>query len=207
MRNSLLIMCVIVALSISANGQAALEQYCYVQNQQPVVLVPVFYMQNKSNWRIEARYNYEELRSGSIYVGKKISRENKEVSWAVTPLAGLVVGKFTGGSLGVNMEVQRGKLFFCSQSQFSFTHSNAQNNFIFSWSELVLEPWPWIFFGTSLQYLKGTNRPMSTFEKGVVVGLNFRKWSFPVYAFNLTNGNRYFIIGVNIGVGVLNKHE
>jgi hypothetical protein len=197
-----------ISYAISALGQTGFEQYYYVQKKQPVVLVPVFHFQNSRNWYVEARYNYEELRSASVYVGKAFANKNEsDFSWSAIPILGVVGGRFMGGSAGLNLNLEYGRISFCSQSQFSFAPRSSSDNFIFSWSEVAVEPLPWLFVGASVQYTQEVKSHNTTIEEGLVLGFNFRNWTFPVYAFNLTDSQPYFILGINLGIGLVKKHE
>jgi hypothetical protein len=190
-----------VGHAFGVHGQAGVEQYYYVQKSEPLILVPIVHVETSRNWYVEARYNYEELQSGSIYVGKKFSKDFGSFYTSVTPVIGGIAGKFMGGSTGMNLQMEFGNFFFFSQSQFTFTPKSRGNNFIFSWSELAIEPVSWVFFGASVQYTNDLRSGKKMVEEGVVVGFNFRKWTFPFYGFNLGDEHPYFILGVNLGIG------
>jgi hypothetical protein len=208
MRNKIIFITMIVGHAISALGQTGLEQYYYVQKKQPVVLVPVFHFQSSRNWYVEARYNYEELRSASVYIGKNFVNKNEsDFSWSATPILGVIGGRFKGGSAGINVNMEYGRVSFCSQSQFSFAPKSSSDNFIFSWSEVAIEPLPWLFVGASVQYTRQVKSRNTMIEEGLVLGFNFRNWTFPVYGFNLTDSQPYFILGINLGIGLVKKHE
>jgi hypothetical protein len=207
MRNRVLWIGLVMAHASGVCGQGAFEQYYYVQKNQPVTLVPVVHIQNSRNWYVEARYNYEELRSASLYIGKNFSKEIKSFYYSVTPVIGGVAGKFTGGSVGVNLQMEYEKFFFYSQSQFTFTQKARGNDFVFSWAELGVEPLPWMFFGLSLQYTHDLWNHTNMTEEGIVVGFNFRRWTFPLYGFNLQDQQRYFILGINLGIGQQKKNR
>jgi hypothetical protein len=207
MRNKALWIGLMMSHALGVCGQAAFEQYYYIQKNEPLTLVPIVHIQNDRNWYVEARYNYEELRSASVYVGKNFSKESESLYYSVTPIIGGVAGKFTGGSAGMNLQVEYGKFFFYSQSQFTFTPKSKGNNFLFGWAELAVEPLPWVYLGLSLQHTHDLRTHGKVTEEGIVIGFNFRRWTFPLYGFNLGDSQRYFILGINLGIGQQKRIE
>ena len=87
-----------------AQSKASLEQYYYMGNSKPIVVMPIADYQLKNNWYLEGRYNYEALKTGSVYIGKTFSHEGT-VSYSFSPLLGTVIGQFNGGSAGEDLEV------------------------------------------------------------------------------------------------------
>jgi hypothetical protein len=52
---------------------------------------------------LEGRYNYENLRTGSVWIGYKFSVERKQWSLELTPIAGGVFGNTNGIAPGCEM--------------------------------------------------------------------------------------------------------
>jgi hypothetical protein len=180
-------------------GQSGFEQYYYLQDEKPVTFVPILHFQNEKNWYAEARYNYEELQSFSLYIGRNYTKEYKRLSYSLTPIVGAIVGRFTGGSSGINATLEFDDLFFYSQSQYTFAAKAPENDFMFSWSEVGYKPSSWFYFGYSLQHTHYRKSSINLLVNGMVIGFNAGKWTFPVYGFNLFNNQRYFVIGINLG--------
>ena len=203
----LLISVIIVCQATAALAQAGLEQYCYWQKNGPVTLMPVVHIQGNDNWYGEARYNYEELGAISLYAGKSFSYDGKSASYSVTPIFGAVMGTFTGASLGLNAAVEYHDLFFSSQSQWTFSPGYQTEDFLYSWAEIGYEPMKWFYFGFSVQHTKSIYTGETMLESGALVGFNAGRWSFPVYGFNILDESRYFILGINLGLGLKKKAQ
>ncbi|NJO25008.1 MAG: hypothetical protein HC867_03265 [Bacteroidia bacterium] len=77
MHNHALIILLLWLLPGSASPQLKIgaEYYTYIQQQQPLTPVPLVYFQTNKNWYAELRYNYEELQTFSIYLGKNFQAE------------------------------------------------------------------------------------------------------------------------------------
>lgn len=180
----------------AANGQAhvGFEEYYYTSVSGASALVSKVYYQDSRNWYGEARYNYEEEQSLSLYAGKTFSREDS-LSYSFTPLAGIVVGKFRGGSIGMNIALEYRKFIFSSVLQYTRSIENKNSNFLFSWSELGYQVTSYFYAGLTVQQTS-LYQTACKWEPGIQVGLSYRKWVFPFYAFSPMDHKRYFVIGI-----------
>jgi hypothetical protein len=185
-----------------ALGQAGFEQYYYLQEEESMPIVPIIHIQSNKNWYAEARYNYEEQNSFSIYGGKSFTKTTEKFIYTLTPIAGGVIGQMNGGSVGLNTFVEYNNFFFSSQSQFTFSFKNQLQDFFYDWSELGYEPLRWFYFGCSIQHTFYRQSHQNLIEPGVVLGFTLGKWTLPIYGFNPFDNKRYFIIGINFRIGV-----
>ncbi len=201
-----LIVCMGHFAAAQING--GLEQYTYLSKNTLPTIVPIAHIQNEK-WYGEVRYNYEELKTFSVYVGKIFSGDEDNHSYAIIPVVGMVMGKFTGGSVGLDVTFTDHDFFFTSQSQYTFANTNRHQNFMYSWSELGYEPSQWIYAGLALQHLQlfqKAEEPMS-YVWGGMVGFNLGRWTIPLYSFDPFSNSRYFILGLNFGFGTnTNRH-
>jgi len=127
----------------------------------------------------------------SLYLGKTFKKKAL-ISYSITPLAGLVTGRFNGGSVGANVALDYKKISFSSQSQYTFSIENRATNFTYSWSDLTYQFKGWAAAGASLQQTRGQ------FEKGILVKGVYKNLSMPLYVFNPTSPERYFVVGLNL---------
>lgn len=174
----------------------SLEQYHYMGSAQAYTYMPILHFQNKRHWYAEARYNYEDLQTFSLLLGRSFSGDNA-LSYSVTPLLGGSVGKFKGVSTGMNLDLEYSKFFFSSQSQYSFAAGKLNADFLYNWSEIGYQGLSWLYAGLSFQ--ETWDKPGGNLlEHGVVVGFTFNNVTVPVYTFAPFNKDRYFIIGVTV---------
>jgi hypothetical protein len=174
------------------------EQLIYVDNPgpspTPSIVVPRLYYRSSDNWYGEARYNYDEIKTFSMYAGRTFSNKDS-LSWSLTPVAGILLGKLKGGAAGVDIAVNYRKWYFSSAWQTIFSRESRDDNFNYSWSELGCQATHCFYAGLVLQQTRwyDTN---DKWEPGVQIGFLLDKWIFPVYAFNPMGNNRRFVIGV-----------
>jgi hypothetical protein len=187
----------ILCLLGAANGQSkgGVDQYHYIGANQQYTYMPVLHYQTNKNWYSEARYNYEDLQTVSLYVGKTFTGTNR-LSYSLTPMLGGVMGKFNGFSTGLNVDMTFDKFFFSTQAQYSFSTNNYNPGFLYNWSEVGYQGLKWLYAGLSIQQTH-TIREGSTIEKGILIGFSFKNYTIPIYTFDPLKGERYFIVGIN----------
>jgi hypothetical protein len=193
------IACIVLVLTLHttvSKGQAGFEQYYYFQRNTAPVMVPIVHILNNHNWHAEARYNYEEKSSFSIYAGKSFSDASRLLEYSLTPIIGGVMGRFKGASLGLNASVEYGDFFFASQTQLTCSLNSYNPGFFFGWHDVGYQPLEWLWFGYSLQQTVYGQSQYNRNESGAMVGFDVGKWTFPVYVFNMLDTNPYVVLGV-----------
>lgn len=179
----------------TAQSKTGIENYSMLGAGQEYVWMPVAHHKGKKGFYTELRYNYEAMKTGSVYLGKSFSKE-ANVSYDITPMGGFVFGEYTGGSLAMNAEVEYKKIFLSSQTQYTVNKDDRANNYFFNWSELGYQPVKWFYAGVSAQLTKPYAETLTP-EYGLMIGLVFKKITVPVYVFNLAGGKKNYIIGIN----------
>ena len=187
----------LVFLSFDTWSQQKLsfEQYSFISAGESSMLAPVAHYQSKQKWYAEARYNYEDINTFSLYAGRTFSSQ-RDFSWSLTPMIGGMAGKLKGGSFGLNSECSFKKFAFNSQAQYSVSAETQNDNFFYNWSELYYQPLDWIYTGIAVQHTRvyATN---TLVDPGILLGFSYNQWSFPLYSFNPFDAERYFIVGIN----------
>jgi len=179
-------------------GQAKInfEQYHVVNPHQPYTYMPVIHYQHKSNCYAEARYNYEDLETFSLYLGRAFNGGDN-LNYSFVPMVGGSVGKFHGVSTGLNIDMQYHKFFFSSQSQYSMPTNHYGQYFWYSWSEVGYQRMKWWYAGLSVQCTH--YRFMGDeLQPGMMIGFTFNKFTIPVYTFDPFGNGRNFIVGFNM---------
>lgn len=195
MKNKFLFIGLLLTIEASAQLQGSVEHLYYFDGPGQFSMGPILKMQNAKNWYAEARYNYEEYQTMSFYVGRAYEKSTW-ISYSIVPILGGVIGRFKGGSAGVNIDVEYKDLFFSSQSQYTFSAEGEQQNFFYSWSELGYQPLQWLYAGVAIQplhYLHQQNEAIST---GVFIGIEYKSWTASAYSFNAFEQQKTFVISI-----------
>lgn len=193
MNKGLIIGSILVQLNVSAQPKAGVELYKYMHVQMEGSFQPLAHIQTAKNWYGELRYNYEDAKTLSLYVGKTIA-DSSGVN-KITPMIGFSTGRFTGISFAFNGEAEWKNFSFASQTQYSVATKKNTESFFFSWSEMEYNFGDHFYAGLAMQYTRQSGE--TDFEPGFLTGLSFKKISFPFYIFSPFRSGRYFILGVN----------
>lgn len=178
-----------------AQSKTGIENYNFLSSGKDYVWMPVVHHQGRKGWYTEMRYNYEDINSASVYIGKSFCGKGP-LAYSVTPMLGIVFGNFKGGSFALNLELERKKIFASMQTQYTVNSEEAAKSFYFNWAELGYQPLKWFYAGISTQLTKWY-KGRSTMEYGIVTGLVIKKVSIPVYVFNPLGNKKNFIVGIN----------
>jgi len=131
---------------------------------------------------LEARYSYEDLLTGSAWIG--VNAEGGEVVWwQVTPLLGGAFGRTNGVAFGFEGALGWWKLELYSEGEYLLDFADSSDNFLFNWSEFTLAPLEWFRFGVMAQRTRifSSGRVL---ERGLLAGAS---WHFVDLTLHLLN--------------------
>lgn len=178
-------------------SEVTFEQYHVVYaaplSTQPYLYMPVLHYLHPSKWYAEARYNYEDADTYSLYFGRAFTG-GKNLNYSIVPILGGSVGKFRGISTGLNIDLELDKFYFSSQSQYSRSTSPYGGSFVYTWSELGYQSGKWLYAGVAAQHTHVWQQGHEL-QPGVMLGFSFSRFTIPIYAFEPFNNGRNFIVG------------
>jgi len=132
---------------------------------------------------VEARYNYEAVRSGSAFLGVNVAF-GERVKVGFTPMFGGVAGDLDGLVPALRLTVAWWKLDFAGESEIVFDFDDSGSTFFYAWSELGFSPVAWLRAGAVVQRTHVVQTPL-TVQRGAFVGGAFRSAALTLYEFNL----------------------
>ncbi len=146
---------------------------------------------------LEARYNYEALETGSLWVGYNLATGEKVV-FEFCPMLGGVFGNLTGVAPGYNLTLSYKRFVLSSQGEYVFDAGDWSGNFFYTWSELTYSPLDWLRAGVAVQRTKAYKSDLDV-QRGFLVGASYRKTDFTAYVFNFgwTDPTLVFSVGFN----------
>ena len=106
----LYLMTLSINVLVSGQSKSGIENYNYMGNKINYTWAPVVHNLTDKGMYTEMRYNYEELKTASLYLGKSFNA-NGSIESSFTPAAGIVVGKYTGASMALNTELSYRNIF------------------------------------------------------------------------------------------------
>lgn len=135
------------------------------------------------NWlHLEARYNYENFRTGSLWLGYNFSW-GKKWQFAVTPMIGGVFGRTNGIAPGCEASLTWKKLTFSVDNEYVFDTTSKSGNFYYAWPQVTYQPVSWLKFGGVAQRTQAFQTNFDT-QRGFFVGFMHKQLEFTTYVFD-----------------------
>jgi len=137
---------------------------------------------DRGRLHLEARYNYEDIHSGSAWVGYNLGGGDK-VAWELTPMIGGVFGDLTGLVPALRWTLRWWKLDVFSESEIVVDPTHTADTFFYDWSEVGFSPLSWLRLGAAIQHSLVFKTPLDI-QRGLFVGVTVRFVTVTVYEFN-----------------------
>jgi len=151
---------------------------------------------DRGRLHLEVRYNYEDLRTASLWGGATWAGGNR-LLWEVTPMAGVIFGRTDGVAPGLEMTLGYWKLEWYSESELVIVYKTHDEGFFYTWSTLSLSPIEVAQIGLVAQRSQTFDGAVA-FGRGPFVGGTYRHVSGAFYAFNLGRDDRYFVLEAEV---------
>ena len=141
---------------------------------------------------LEARYNYEALDSGSLFVGWKFSGGEK-MTFELTPILGAVFGQKEGIAPGFEASAAYGVVDLYLEAEYVRDLEVRQDSFTYAWSELGFSPLEWLRFGLVGQrtMVYQSDRDI---QRGLFAQLMYHKVTLGFYVFNPDDSDDRFLV-------------
>jgi hypothetical protein len=172
----------------TANAYLLPDDENYVQ---PIVIA------RRDRLHLEARYNYEDRSTGSLYAGYAFST-GTTVEFEAIPMLGAVVGRTDGVAAGCTLTLAWKQLAVYSENEYVVDFADRESNFFYDWSEVTWEPADWAGVGLVSQRTRvyETDRDL---QRGVMA--RFAKGAFTgaVYWFNPGSADDFAVVSFGAG--------
>ena len=145
---------------------------------------------------LETRYNYENLETGSAWVGYNFSSGEK-LEWEFIPMLGGVFGNTTGIAPGYKFSLAYWKFALSSEGEFVFDIGTSEGSFFYTWSELSISPVDWFRFGLVGQRTRAYQTDVDI-QRGLLVGFSYKKIDLTTYVFNLDRDTPTWVFSVAV---------
>jgi hypothetical protein len=137
---------------------------------------------DRGSLHLEARYNYEALETGSLWVGYNFSAGRKLVL-DVTPMLGSVFGNLNGVAPGYLATLTYVRIQLYSSGEYVFDIRNRDGNYFYNWDQLTYSLLKWLQVGLVSQRTRVYHTSLNV-QRGVLVGFTHKKVNFTANIFN-----------------------
>jgi hypothetical protein len=158
---------------------------------------PVF-SADRSWLHLEARYNYENLRTGSLWLGYNFAA-GKKLVLNVTPMIGGVFGRTTGIAPGCEASLSYEKVQLSVSNEYVFDTTHKSGSFYYTWPQLTYSATNWLRVGLMAERTRAFQTSLDV-QRGFLVGISRTKWESTVYIFNagFTDPTVVLELGLNL---------
>jgi hypothetical protein len=143
---------------------------------------------------LEARYNYEDLQTGSLFIGRTLEF-GKGVAGTIVPLLGLVLGRTDAVAPGVNLDLAWRGIAFSTESEVIIDLHDPNHIFLYSWLETTFAVAGGLRLGVVGQHTK-TYETGLDLQRGPMIELSRGRGWLGFYWFNLDRpDDQAFVFG------------
>ncbi|RPI68997.1 MAG: hypothetical protein EHM43_03175 [Ignavibacteriae bacterium] len=147
-------------------------------------------------WHAEVRYNYEDVRTGSVWAGPNIEWEGL-VPGSITPQGGIVFGNTNGVALGLETEITWDVFTFYAEAEHVVVPSDRSADFTYLWADLSAKVFDVVDIGLTAQRLRSFAAAVET-SPGGFIGTSVGIVTPRIYAFSLTSDLPYFMLSIDV---------
>jgi hypothetical protein len=147
---------------------------------------------------LEARYNYEELKTGSVWLGWNFST-GKKLKFEATPMLGGVFGDITGIAPGYTITIRYKQFELSTQGEYFFDAGTSSGNFFYSWSELSASPADWLRLGIVVERTQASGFS-SDVRRGPLIGFRYKEVNLTTYWLAPGSNEATFVFAVTFNL-------
>ena len=184
-----------VAETQAKKWECSASAYVYFLPDDDDYLQPTF-TADRAWLHLEARYNYEDLDTGSAWLGYNFAG-GKKVEWTFTPMIGGVFGSTDGVAPGYKGSLSWRKLELYSEGEYVFDAGDSANSFFYNWSELAYAPTEWLRFGVVGQRTRAYESERDI-QRGLLVAFTYKRLDVAGYVFNPDDSQPLVVVAVRI---------
>jgi hypothetical protein len=181
--------------TISSPWSFETDIYYYILPGEKNTTTLLAYADHKA-LHLEARYNYEDVKSASVFGGYRFEAGRK-LKWSLTPIIGFVVGNTDGIVPGFEGSLRWKKFDFYSESEYVFNFDGKENNFFYTWTELAISAFRNFRTGISANKTRLFQSDLEI-QKGIFTQYSFWKLTAGVHYFNPFSDEEYVIATLSI---------
>lgn len=143
---------------------------------------------------LEARYNYEDQETASLWAGYNFHFGDKLV-FDATPMFGVVFGNTTAVAPGYELSLTWKRMNLSTQGEYVDDINDRTGSFFYSWNELVYSATDWFHAGLAMQHTRAYDAP-ADLQPGGSIGLTRGRWDFTTYVFDVGLDQPSVVLGL-----------
>jgi hypothetical protein len=170
--------------------------YSYLVPDEGNYAQPTVTAEHAGGLHLEARYNYEERDTFSVWAGYTFGG-GETIEWEIKPLLWGVFGATSGIAPGYKGSLSWGMLEGYSEGEYLFDTGELTDSFFYNWSELALAPAEWFRGGIVTQRTRAYTGDRDI-QRGLFVGATYQRFDVTTYVFNPDDSEPTVVIAVAV---------
>jgi hypothetical protein len=155
---------------------------------------------DRDQLHLEARYNYEDIDTASVWVGWNFEfGVGDEVALAITPMIGGVFGETSGFAPGCLATVAWWRLELYAEAEYLFDSDDSSDNFFYTWSEFTVSVTDWLRVGCVAQHTQLYDTDLDT-QRGLMAGVSVKQFDFTAYMFNPDESEPVYVVSAGVSL-------
>ncbi|HKQ97683.1 MAG TPA: hypothetical protein VJV75_07405, partial [Candidatus Polarisedimenticolia bacterium] len=154
-------------------------------------LSPIVVMRH-DRLHLEARWNYEEKETGSLFAGW-VFTAGSTVEFEAVPMLGAIAGDLDGVAPGCTFSLAWKELFVYSENEIVFDLSDREGSYFYNWSEITWEPLDWLGAGMVTQHTRVYESDREI-QRGAMARVTKGRFSSAVYWFNPGSTDDFIVV-------------
>jgi hypothetical protein len=182
-----------VAATTATPWSIAAATYIYVLRHDRDYVNANVYL-DRDRLHLEARFNYEDLDTGSLWAGYNVDGGSNLI-YQLTPMLGAVFGHLNGIAPGYEVTLAYKRLVFSGQGEYFLDATTRSNDFFYAWTELSYRLIHHLRFGLALQHTKDYQTQLDV-QRGPLIGFSYGRFDFTAYVFNVDKPDPPVVLGI-----------
>jgi hypothetical protein len=151
---------------------------------------------DRDRLHLEARYNYENLDTASLWIGYNRSFGDT-IAVDFTPMVGGVFGDTRGFAPGYHLSIAWQTLDFYSEGEYVFDRDDRAGSFFYNWSEVGWSPVTWLRTGLVAQRTRAYQSERDI-QRGLLLGISLGRLALSGYVFNPDHADPIWILSISL---------
>ncbi len=172
----------------------------YHEPGEATFLIPTLFA-DRGALHLEARYNYEDYDTGSLFAGRTFTFGSDTTYLKLTPMIGVFFGTSRGVAPAVEVEAGWRRLAWWLEAEYAVDPGDSANNFFYSWSELNWYVRDWLWVGASAQRMRLVDTPREVDLAPMIGfgGTGDQGLSLSLYAYGLGTTSTWYLATLAVG--------
>ena len=147
---------------------------------------------DRGRLHLEARYNYEDRNTTSLWTGMNF-HFGETVTTDATIMAGVIFGNSDGVAPGLELTMGYKRFKLYAEGEYFISTEDINLNYGYLWTDLTYSPTDWLSFGISGQRTRLYSNEVDI-QRGILAAVSFKNANLSGYWYNIGMGSSSFAI-------------